>query len=270
MTTIATTRRSLLARLGVAAVLAGGTGANVLAIVATRPAAAAVPLAPLASPLVSPTEDPSLIALGEEFDRLAAAWEAADTRYREARAEAERIAPELPADLRVVDPMPAHLRRGWRYARDVEGKELPWPKKVGPDGTSEVYRPPRVLFADRLENECLPAVRPRSKAAKDIRRRIAAAEQYEAAVKAAAEASGLPDARQEREWAATDLEGVVWKIGRATSRTLDGVLIQARAVATLDRIEQEKRPDSPFRKGALAAGSSLADAVLRLVATGRA
>jgi hypothetical protein len=279
-------RRGVLARLSVATALAGGTGANALAIIATRPAVAAVPVAALATPPARPAEDPRLIALGEEFDRLAAAWEAADRRFQEARAEAERLAPELPSDLRVVEPIPPHLRRGWRYARDIEGRELPWPEKVGPDGTSVVYRPPLVFVADRLAGECLPACRARSKAAKDIRQRLAIAETYESGVKAAADASGLADATQERRWAADDLEALVWQIGRAVPATINGLLIQARALVTFDQIERYGRNETPiiraglrdglspadaiYTKAGLAIGRNLAVAVLRIAGQGRA
>jgi hypothetical protein len=59
-TTIATTRRAILARLGVAAALAGGAGVNTHAIATTR--ADALP-APAARPPVSPSPDPVYAAI---------------------------------------------------------------------------------------------------------------------------------------------------------------------------------------------------------------
>ena len=263
-TTTNPTRRGMLAGLGAVAALAGGAAANVVAIAAARPAA--VPAA-LASPPAAVSEDPALIAMGREFDRLAAAYDAADAAYRAARAEAERLAPDVPADLQDRGDLPPELRQCWRYARDVEGQELPWPESIE-GGERKVSRPPRVLCSEHLRGRSMPFHGPRTKAGKEVRRRLALAETYEAEVKAAADAAGLADARQEREWAATDLEAVAWQIGRAVPVTIAGVLIQARALATFDRIEHTKRPDATFSKAGLAIGRNLADAVLRIAGKG--
>ena len=262
MTTTTTTRRGLLARLGVAAALAGGAGANAVAIVATRPAAAAVPTAPLASPPVSPAEDPRLIALGEEFDRLAAAWDAAERRYHEARTAAERLAPELPAELHYVRPMPPHLKRGGRYMRDVEGKEIAWTESMDASGERVVHRPPMVLMADRLRDDCLPYYGAHTRRAKDIRRRLAVAEHYEAGVAAAAEAAGVKDAADDRRQAGYYLEAKACEIGRTVPTTLEGLLIHARALATFDRVDRIEHPEYSKAGGFL--GGNLAAAVLRI------
>jgi hypothetical protein len=87
ITWIATSRRSFLGRAVVA--LAAGAAVNTAAIVATRPAPAAILL----------HEDPAIIALGERIEPLLSAYRSAAEDRLKARARAEANCPAVPEEL---------------------------------------------------------------------------------------------------------------------------------------------------------------------------
>ena len=70
----------------------------------------------------------------------------------------------------------------------------------------------------------------RSKLGKRIRKLIEIAKKYEAEREAAITQSGLREAIDELQWAATDLESLAWDIRGIKPSTMVGVMIQARAL----------------------------------------
>jgi hypothetical protein len=106
--------------------------------------AAAVPAAVLTTvpALNANTEDPRLLALGEQIDPLLTAYRRASARYAEARTEAERNCSPVPEEIVMRGPE-------WRGCTerevDVEGKDV-WPDPYVDAIGKTIAMPPRNLF----------------------------------------------------------------------------------------------------------------------------
>jgi len=91
----------------------------------------------------------------------------------------------------------------------------------------------------------------RSAATKRLKTMLSAAEQYEASVAAAKEASCLDTAREALYWVENDVRRVAQEIAETPAVTTDGLLIKARAITSRSSISDEwGKPD--FRELRLA------------------
>jgi len=148
---------------------------------------------------------------------------------------------------------------------------LAWPELIEGE-ERKVTRPPRVLCSELLCSRSMPFHGPRTKAGKEVRRHsqhLAIAERYAAAMKAAADETGLREAADGRESWSRGVQDLGWEIGRKAPMTLVGALIQARALSTIDQMDRRTRPNGTYSVAGLAIGRPLADAVLRLAGAGR-
>lgn len=234
-------RRSFLGR-AVAALAAGAT-ANLTAIAATRPPAAAI------------AEHPALIDAGQRIDAAQAEHRTAAALWAEARELAEKLCPPIPDELVCKGPL---YRGCTEYETDVEGKNV-WPRRE--DGC----RPPRNIFnsvraEDAIKRGNLTASK-RTKFGRKIHGMIKIAKQYEAERAAAIERSGLPDQAHRMNSAAFELQTLARDVAEIEPLTLMGALVQARALCAYTEAEQ----DSDKRWAAGIVGLSLARSVSRLV-----
>jgi hypothetical protein len=249
MTTMTTTmsRRFFLAR------AATGTAVAALPAAGTAIALAATP------PASPPTEDPALLALGEQIYPLLKTNRAAVERKRAARALAEKLCPPVPDELVVTMQRHGMFIGCTERETDVEGKDV-WPPPE-PDGIHR--RPPRQIIQSALVEKSFADTSPRSKLGKQIRKRIETARKYEAERKAAIERSDIKAAKDGMYFAAADVEDLAWKVREVEPVTMIGVLIQARALVAHSEAELHAHTFGERRSG-MVLGRELATAVLRI------
>jgi len=207
-------------------------------------AAVALPSSTLAS--LGPQENPALVALGSELDRHVRAYASAKQAKADARGRYDMMAPDRPPELIMHGRSDQLLYGCGETEVDVEGNSTP-------------ERNGRIRFVVRRWElaERLAKAQPRFSYARDLRRRIKAFDQYEAAVEAAKHGSGLADAIDAVEVAAWELHDLVEKVCRAEARTPAGLLFKARALVA------NKDLPSLYRIGW--GGPLLADAVIAVL-----
>jgi hypothetical protein len=207
-----TDRRSFLRRAVTA--LAAGAAVNATAIVATRPAPAAV--------LVQ--EDPSIIALGEQIEPLLATYRGAAADRLKARADAEAGCPAVPEKLVCNGPFWAGCTES---ECDVEGREI--------------SRPPRQILHSEQTKAAIARGNlyydRRTRFGKEIVRLIDTAEKYEAQRAATIEQSGLPEAITRHWEAAYEIEKLAYEASELEPRTMAGAVIQARVLTAYAEVE---------------------------------
>lgn len=216
--------------------------------------AMSAPALALATPATE-EEDPALVAAGVAVQHSIAVLDAALERKSIARAAYEKLAPEVPAIL--VAKGPRRLPGGTHALgcvaereQDCEGN-IVWP--VDP------ARSPRDILTSHLLREELIHYDGRTATARSIRAAIKAADEYEAAVEAALETSGinnalaaLCDARQALSDAAKAVLG-------KNPQTPRGLVIIADALLARRRTQDEDWMLSWTEDGA-----TVADAVRRI------
>lgn len=193
-------------------------------------AAAAVPVAKAAA-----TESPALLQANEKIVSALAGYRKASETCSAARAAYEASAPSIPQDLLSVWPnttLDFH-----RIAKDecaVDGTTIYQPNTIQ-DGKEYATPTRKVLSADALREEA-EYYSPRSKHGKEIRRRLAIAENYEAQRDQAKAATGVKYALEARYHAACDLERDVHEALKLEAVTEQGLLTKARGLQALREI----------------------------------
>jgi hypothetical protein len=172
-----------------------------------------------AQPLIS--ENPDLLALGNKIEPRLQAYRAAVQRRFIARATPF---PAVPEEIFVSNRRERELYDGcYVDETNIEGATV-WPAYRGADGQSYRLQPGRLLKAGRLkEFVAQNDIRPRTKWGRELKKKIAAAEQYEAAYEAAIRTSGILDALEAVRAASYDLQMLVLDLNRVQATTIAGV-----------------------------------------------
>lgn len=175
-------------------------------------AASALGAAPaIAAKAAAPTESPELLELGERLSSLGRALAVSVARWDEAKALFERTRPALPEDLRAkpCDRMFDMIAGDM----DVAGGE-----------TASIYVDRRVRAHIVLHD-----ISRHTRQGKRLRRIARIARQYEAAERAADDASGRDACQIEAQSAAMAYTNAVCELRDHEASTMSGVLILARA-----------------------------------------
>ncbi len=208
---------------------------------------------PVSAAVAAPAviENAELMHLDGEFRAAYAAYLGAHERKMAARSRCEAIAPVIPSEI---------IHEGGEFGRgltareqDCEGREV-WPAdpKRQPRriySSDEVYRVHGPLF-DR------PTFRRRKNTLR-MKAIHAAAKQYEEAVAAAIEASGLTEALRERKLAVDGVRRVFWKIAEQEAYTVAGLLTKANSLACFAATGEGEAASAK-----LVMGTALADDIL--------
>jgi hypothetical protein len=188
-------------------------------------------------------EDPELLALGHELDTVEAAFLEADRRQREAITAYERTRPAVPDDLVLKRGDVAPLNWCGDQERDVHGR-LAWLPNIVRDGREYAVPPRYILTADKLRTMGLEDQPDRRTALnRDIRRRLAIAERYEAADADARERAGVDAALQAHHIARRDVINIVFAIDEVAAQTWPGLAIKARVIALFAAMEHGAEAD---------------------------
>jgi hypothetical protein len=228
------------------------TRRNFFARAAAVPLAIAAPSIALAIPvpydwrdpwreLARKAENPALEALLPELHQACDQYVAVATALRDVIERYEQIAPVLPDDLvyKWSDPSPFN----WcvEGEQDIEGRPVYPPDIVDANGNRRGLHQRKILTADLLRTEGLEdQPNRRTRIGKEVRRRLAIAEKYEAAITAAKELSGFSGALIVKIEAECALNRIAERVLEENAQTLVGLHIKARAMAALARIEKNK------------------------------
>lgn len=186
-----TTRRSLLAALGIA------------------PAAAIAPAVVAALP----DENPELLAWGERLDGLGETYREADRLKAEAKARYHALCP-VPDEL--IVPEWGIWSGSCEREKDWDGRFIGEPSRY-------------VLMVRGLELDAKD-YRPRTKHGKLVRMKLNIAREYEAVKERAEKASGIREAHAARRAAESALEEAVKAIMPLPAETMAGVAVKAKAM----------------------------------------
>lgn len=97
--------------------------------------------------------------------------------------------------------------------------------------------PRYVVSAEEVfEHMARQGISRRSRYGKELLRLRSIAAKHEAAVAAAKEAAGLPEAIEAHDWAVRNIDDIGWKLEALPAMTIAGVAIKARAAAACERI----------------------------------
>jgi hypothetical protein len=187
-----------------------------LAPVAAFATATAPPAA--ASPPLS--ENSRLLWLGEQLEAIDAAFDAAAARKTEARAAADRQWPEPPA---AITFNPGVREPDWcsiQPERDIDNKTF---YKFG---NKNDYR--KVADAFQLKNLWIPDGRTRE--ARQAKKLLAIAREYETSREAVIESTGYGEAREALYLLARRIDRIATLIYKCEARTYRGLTIKARAL----------------------------------------
>ena len=225
-----------------------------------RGAAIAIPAAIVAAtPVLAATtpEGAELLARGRELTRAEAAFADADAKRIAARALYDSMCPEIPQDLVLANRDPSPFNWCGKPEVDVEGKEV---YRADVPGAGPGFPAGRryILTLSSLKIDAQDYA-PRTRIGREVRRRIPIAEEYEAAVQRAKDASRIEAAAEARRLAGDDLEDLAQAIGEVRALTADGVVIKARAMAACARISPAK-----YHIGSIMIGPGLAEDIVRI------
>lgn len=196
-----------------------------LAAVPIAGAATAAPLLGAAAAIPVPEENPELLARWQSLEEAERAFVAAIERHKAARERFDELCPPLPDEM-VLKPRDFEtLGLRGDPERDVDGKICYPPGKVR-------YR---IIAGSKQLREAWQLHDGRTRAGREIRRRLKVAEEYEAAVERARERSGIEAAQDDCYCAGIEVEKLAGAIAETEARTLRGILIKARAIQACAR-----------------------------------
>jgi hypothetical protein len=201
--------------------------------VATASAAAVLTPPIVVAATSAPTENPDLLAAGQELAKAEAVFLKADAAKEAAHRAFDAICPKMPDELVTgADSVLGHCCEG-----EVDGELNPVypPAAVDENGKTYYPGPRRILSSQRLRDTVAHEA-PRSRYVREAKKMLPVAERYEAEFEAARQTAGLPSATEVRYWAGHEVAKLAERIKDMPAATWAGIGIKARAIVACSRI----------------------------------